>query len=77
MPTRPVGAGPPLANLPAVGAPPLMVTLRQLVLQTRDSLDTQLGTSRAAECRSIGASLPVVTTVERTRLALRGLPLTD
>ncbi len=61
----------------AVGAPPLMVTLRQLVLQTRESLDAQLGTGRAAECRSIGAALPVVTTVERTRLALRGLPVGD
>ncbi len=57
----------------AVGAPPLMVTLRDLVLDTRDSIEQQLGADRAAACRAAGAELPVVTTVERTRLALRGL----
>jgi len=56
----------------AVGAPPLMVTLRDLVLDTRVSIDTQLGADRAASCRAAGAMLPVATTVERTRAALRG-----
>ena len=56
----------------AVGAPPLMVTLRDLVLDTRVSIDTQLGADRAATCRAAGAMLPVATTVERTRAALRG-----
>jgi hypothetical protein len=57
----------------AVGAPPLMVTLRDLVLDTRDSIEQQLGADQAAACRAAGAVLPVATTVERTRLALRGL----
>ncbi len=59
----------------AVGAPPLMVTLRDLVLDTRDSIDTQLGADHSAACRSAGALLPVGSTVERTRLALRDLPV--
>jgi predicted ATPase/DNA-binding winged helix-turn-helix (wHTH) protein len=58
----------------AVGAPPLMVTLRDLVLQTRGSLEAQLGADQAETCRAAGALLPVATTVERTRRALRGLP---
>ncbi|HSP27114.1 MAG TPA: winged helix-turn-helix domain-containing protein [Ilumatobacteraceae bacterium] len=57
----------------AVGAPPLMVTLRDLVLATRDSIEAQLGADRSRECRAAGALLPVGSTVERTRLALRGL----
>jgi predicted ATPase/DNA-binding winged helix-turn-helix (wHTH) protein len=57
----------------AVGAPPLMVTLRDLVLDTRQSIEEQLGADRAAACRAAGALLPVATTVERTRLALRGI----
>jgi predicted ATPase/DNA-binding winged helix-turn-helix (wHTH) protein len=59
----------------AVGAPPLMVTLRDLVLETRDSIERQLGADRSAACRAAGALLPVGSTVERTRLALRGLPV--
>lgn len=59
----------------AIGAPPLMVTLRDLVLDTRASIETQLGFDRSASCRSTGAVLPVATTVERTRSALRGRPL--
>ena len=58
----------------AVGAPPLMVTLRDLVLETRVSIETQLGSDRSATCRATGAALPVATTVERTRFALRGRP---
>ncbi len=57
----------------AVGAPPLMVTLRDLVLDTRDSIENQLGADHSAACRETGALLPVGSTVERTRLALRDL----
>ena len=58
----------------AVGAPPLMVTLRDMVLDTRDSIETQLGPDRAGVCRAVGAALPVAATVERTRASLRGAP---
>ncbi len=58
----------------AVGAPPLMVTLRDLVLETRDSIEAQLGGDHSATCRAAGALLPVGSTVERTRLALRNVP---
>ena len=61
----------------AVGAPPLMVTLRDLVLQTRDSIDAQLGADHATACRAAGARLPVASAVERTRRALRGVPIAD
>ena len=59
----------------AVGAPPLMVTLRDLVLDTRDSLLSHLGADQVEACRAAGALMPVATTVERTRRALRGLPV--
>jgi predicted ATPase len=59
----------------AVGAPPLMVALRDLVLETRVSIETQLGADHSAACRAAGALLPVGSTVERTRLALRNLPI--
>lgn len=59
----------------AVGAPPLMVTLRDLVLDTRDSLQSQLGADQVEACRGAGALLPVAITVERTRRALRGRPV--
>ena len=52
-----------------------MVTLRDLVLDTRASIETQLDSERSASCRAAGADLPVATTVERTRAALRGRPL--
>ena len=52
-----------------------MVTLRDLVLDTRDSIETQLGADQSAACRAAGARLPVGSTVEQTRLALRDLPV--
>lgn len=57
----------------AVGAPPLMVTLRDLVLDTRESIEAQLGADRTVACRAAGALLPVASTVELTRLALRNM----
>jgi predicted ATPase/DNA-binding winged helix-turn-helix (wHTH) protein len=59
----------------AIGTPPLMVTLRDLVLEARASIDAQLGADHAEACRAAGALLPVATTVEHTRLALRGRPV--
>lgn len=56
----------------ALGAPPFKWELRRHLMETRDSLHVQLGASAAAELRASGAALPVVTTVERARLALSG-----
>jgi predicted ATPase/DNA-binding winged helix-turn-helix (wHTH) protein len=55
-----------------MGAPPSMSSLRELSFQIRDSLGTQLGSDHLEEQRSIGASRPLVETVDRVRVALLG-----
>jgi predicted ATPase/DNA-binding winged helix-turn-helix (wHTH) protein len=60
-----------------LGGPPVMTTLRDLAFETRDSLSDQLGEERSAEQRAMGASLPVVEIVDRTRNALLGRPVAD
>ena len=55
-----------------MGAPPSMASLRDLVFETRDSLAAQLGSDRTEERRSVGASRPLVATVDRVRSALLG-----
>lgn len=59
----------------AIGSPPVMSTLRDLALETRDSVDAQLGEDRSDEQRAVGASLSMTTLVERTRSALLGRPI--
>jgi hypothetical protein len=54
----------------ALGAPPFKWELRRHLMETRDSLEVQLGADVASELRASGAALPVVTIVGRTRLAL-------
>ena len=49
---------------------PMSSTLHDVVLATRDALVDELGTDRADELRSIGASCPVEDIVHRTRRAL-------
>jgi predicted ATPase/DNA-binding winged helix-turn-helix (wHTH) protein len=60
-----------------MGAPPSMASLRDLAFETRDSLAAQLGADRTEERRSVGASRPLVATVDRVRSALLGRPLDD
>ena len=55
-----------------MGAPPSMVSLRDLAFETRDSLAAQLGSDRTEERHAIGASRPLVATVDRVRSALLG-----
>jgi hypothetical protein len=55
-----------------MGGPPVMTTLRDLAFETRDSLSDRLGPEQMREHRELGASLPVVTIVDRTRNALLG-----
>ena len=59
----------------AMGAPPSMASLRELAFDTRDSLAEQLGADRTEERRLVGASRPLVATVDRVRSALLGRPL--
>ena len=49
---------------------PMSSTLHDVVLATRGALVDELGTDRADELRSIGASCPVEDIVHRTRTAL-------
>lgn len=58
----------------ALGAPPFKWELRRHLMETRDSLDAQLGSSVAAELGAAGAEQPVVTIVELTRQALTAPP---
>jgi predicted ATPase/DNA-binding winged helix-turn-helix (wHTH) protein len=60
-----------------MGGPPVMTTLRDLAFQTRDSLTDQLGSERMDEYRAMGATLPVITIIDRTRNALLGRRLDD
>jgi predicted ATPase/DNA-binding winged helix-turn-helix (wHTH) protein len=58
-----------------MGTPPVMVTLRDLVLRTRSDLVVKLGTDHVAELHATGAALPVAEVVHRARQALLGRPL--
>ena len=60
-----------------MGGPPVMTTLRDLAFETRDSLSDRLGPDQMREHRELGASLPVVTIVDRTRNALLGRRVDD
>ena len=60
-----------------MGGPPVMTTLRDLAFETRDSLSDRLGPEQMREHREMGASLPVVTIVDRTRNALLGRRVDD
>ncbi len=53
-----------------VGGPPVMTTLRDLVFETRDSLERRLGDVQFGELLGSGASMPIATAVDRTRSAL-------
>jgi hypothetical protein len=55
-----------------LGAPPSMDSLRAYAFNTRHSLAEQLGEDRNAQCCAIGASRPLVETVDRVRHALLG-----
>jgi predicted ATPase/DNA-binding winged helix-turn-helix (wHTH) protein len=58
-----------------LGGPPVIVTLRDLAFETKDSLTSQLGTDRTELCRARGAARPVANLVDRTRRALLGKPI--
>lgn len=58
-----------------MGGPPVMTSLRELALATRDSLPARLGADRTAECRAVGASLPIAELVDRAKRALLGRPV--
>jgi predicted ATPase len=60
-----------------LGVAPMSARLRDLVLTTRDKLETGLGAARAAELAEIGSSRPVDEVVHRARNALLGRPLND
>ncbi|MFN0090990.1 MAG: hypothetical protein ACKVWR_12095 [Acidimicrobiales bacterium] len=59
----------------AMGTPPVMVTLRDLALRTREELFVKLGADNATELHAAGAALPVAEVEHRTRQALLGRPL--
>jgi hypothetical protein len=53
-----------------LGVAPMSSTLRDVAFTTRDQVVAELGTARADELRSAGASCPVEDIVQRTRRAL-------
>jgi predicted ATPase/DNA-binding winged helix-turn-helix (wHTH) protein len=55
-----------------MGAPPSMASLRELSFAIRDDLADKLGADRLEEQRAMGASRPLVETVDRVRVALLG-----
>jgi predicted ATPase/DNA-binding winged helix-turn-helix (wHTH) protein len=53
-----------------MGAPPSMSSLRDLSFVIRDDLASKLGADQLQERREVGASRPLVATVDRVRMAL-------
>jgi len=60
-----------------MGAPPTMVSLRDLAFETRDGLVAKLGREETDERRRVGATRPLVVTVDRVRSALLGRSLDE
>ncbi len=60
-----------------LGMAPMSPTLRLVVFETRDAITDGLGPDRADELLRLGATRPVVETIDRTRRTLLGRPVSD
>jgi hypothetical protein len=61
----------------AMGAPPSMPSLRDVAFEIRDALPKKIGAERTDEYLAVGASQPLVVTVDRVRNALLGRSTDD
>jgi hypothetical protein len=58
-----------------LGVAPMSPTLRHVVFEVRQAVTDGLGPDRMDELLRVGAGRPVVETVDRTRKALLGQPI--